>query len=170
MQGYQRARHYRDKSNELETIGKQVISDDRPELKALNILYAWRSPPRYDQQRNRVVQGECKRLSNRERDLFGFDCCIIIAKKIWKELSAKQKYRLMYHELKHLSVELDDTGKPEVDDHNRVKIRILKHDMNLERFEDEIRKFGPDSQERVFLKKVSRLYHDFKKAHDTTSS
>ena len=161
MNGQQKTRHLKDKSGELEKLATSVLSEDGDDLGRLDtikILYAWRDPPRYDQARARLVRGEAKKLSTRERDLFGYDACVIMAQKVWKELSESQRRRLMWHELYHIEVQLDHSGEPDLDDHGRIKIRLRRHDLNMERFSEELEKFGFEAEEKVATKKLIKIY------------
>lgn len=171
MQG-QKARYLKDKRGDLQALGECCIQED-PEnlgsLSCLNILYAWRDPPKYDQHKHRIVHGEAIRLRSKERDLFGYDVMIVMAQKIWKELSASQREKLMWHELYHFYVPLDDAAAPVTDDHGRIKIQLRDHDLNMERFEAEIDKFGPDSEELVTMKRISRLYKKSKVKKDAAA-
>jgi len=160
MQG-QSAKYIKDVKGELKEIGSECINSDPLHLgtlSCLKILYAFRDPPKYDQAKNRIVAGEAIRLRAKERDLFGYDALIVIAQKLWQEMRPVDRTKLIWHELYHFDVELDDGAQPCLDDSGRIKIKIRKHDLNIERFEAEIEKFGPDAEERVAMKRVSRLY------------
>ena len=161
MNPQQRARYFKDKSGELEILSNQVISDFPEQLgllQHLKIVYVFRDPPKYSQSKGGIVQGECLKLSNRERDFYGMDAAIAIAKSVWKELGEKQRYKLMFHELFHLEVYQDEALLPDRDDCNRIRYKLRKHDLNMERFSEEIDLFGFDSSERSKAKKVVKLY------------
>jgi hypothetical protein len=161
MNTQQKTRHIKDKSGELEKLAAAVLSsdgDDLGRLDTIKILYAWRDPPRYDQKRAMLVRGEAKKFSAKDRDLFGYDACVIIAQKVWKELSTEQRTRLIWHELYHIEVLLDHSGEPDLDDYGRIKIRMRRHDLNLERFSEELEKFGFEAEEKTATKKLIKIY------------
>ena len=124
----------------------------------MKILYAFRNPARYDQKRMRMVLGECMKLNNRERDLYGYDICVMMAQKQWKECTESQRYKLMWHELYHIDVLLDEAAQPSRDDYNRIRLRLRLHDLNMERFSEELDIFGFNTDEASQAKKLVKIY------------
>src|SRR5262249_22259263 len=149
MQGYQKPKFKIDDTGVLKKYGDRCIAEDFKMLKYLKINYVWRDPPKYDQKKNMVVSGEVRRCPNMDRDVYGVDILVIIAKRRWREMSKLEKWKLIWHELRHVQVYVDDTMRPEVDDHDRIKIHLNLHDMDLGRFQDELTKFGANAEERV---------------------
>lgn len=135
----------KDRKGELEKVAKRVIKKNKEFhiLKKLNILYVWRlgDMPLYDDE-GRAVAAQTKKLANRERDVYGYDVEIQVFKQSWRRRSKKGKYKLMYHELRHIEVEQDEEFKPNRDDDGRIVFKIVPHDVVITAFESEIKKFG----------------------------
>jgi len=152
----------RDDSRELQKLAAEVIKADFPHLQHMRLLYGWRTPARLNRTTGRFVHGEARKLSARERDLFGFDGAVIMAKDLWKDMGPRARLRLMWHELYHFDLFLDEAQLPIKDDHGRIRYKLRLHDLEVPRFEEEIRKFGPASDERAALKRIARLYRQTK--------
>lgn len=133
-------RHYRDKSGELERIGKIVVGKKFPILQNVTILYTWRTPPRIIG--DRVKLGAARKLTTRERDVFGFDFEIEVSKDTWPTLSKAQRFWLVWHELKHCSIIIDENLQPMRDDCGRIRLAMNPHDVVIEAFADEIKLRG----------------------------
>jgi hypothetical protein len=103
----------------------------------------------------RVVRGETRIPSNRERDIYGHDFIISISGDFWDdEASPKDKIRLAYHELKHCIVVCKTSNKqiiPQEDKDGRLKVSIRPHDINLNLFLDEVEIVGLSDQENQYL-------------------
>lgn len=54
---------------------------------------------------NRLVLGVCKRVSNDDKVLSGYDFKIILSAEDWGELTSKERQALLDHELSHCDVE-----------------------------------------------------------------
>jgi len=154
----ERARYWKDEKGIIEVYAKKCIGSDFPTLTNLRILYAWRHPTRYDQRRGVFVWGEARKLPIQQRDLFGYDCAVVLSRDKWKELNRLQRHKLVWHELNHFDVPLDEASRPVEDDLGRIKFRLRHHDLNIERFEAEIEKFGPDTEEKIKMRTISKLY------------
>jgi len=155
-----KTRFWADTSGTLEKLAAEIIKKEFRALQHVRFVFAWREPHRM--RNGRPVYGEVKKCATRDRDLFQKDVIVILAKGIWKEFNPKQRLKLMWHELYHVDVPLQDTLEPEVDDRGRIKIVIRKHDCNLERFYDELERFGPDAEERTVIKRLSKIYKTWK--------
>jgi len=155
-----KVRFWADTTGELELIAKTFIKTEMQALRGIRFQYAWRSPAR--KKHGKPVYGECRKCSTRERDLFSRDVLIVIAQPTWLQFNKKQKQKLIWHELYHVDVPLQDTLEPEVDDRGRIKFYIRKHDCNLERFYDELTRFGPDAEERTAIRRLSKIYREWK--------
>lgn len=159
-----------DKSGVLEKLIKELIKKLFPELGILNYLYTWRDTEKiYEGQ---IVMSKVYKLSNKDRDLFDFDCRFEVDENMWNSLSKKEKYKLAFHELCHIKIECEheeeDKDKDEnenegrlarVDKEGRIIFHIVPHDVILMRFKKELKKFGMDKNEdkmRRFLNKVSK--------------
>lgn len=123
-------------------------------LKHVKIKLAFRDPPQY--KGDQLVLATTSSLAPKQRDLYGDDFIIEVAWGPWKEMSSKGRYRLMYHELKHVGVGVDDSGKPEKDDAKRVVIWVNDHDVVIETWRDEVKFFGCVSDHRGDVKHMSK--------------
>jgi len=110
-------------------------------LKNVKIYFAFRHKPKFKKS-GEMVLGECIKIPAKYRDLFHFDFLIEIFKPFWLESSEEQKRRLLWHELFHCGVEVNSAWDLVLDDCGRVKIFINPHDIEVEAFEEEIKKFG----------------------------
>lgn len=155
-----KTRFWADTSGELTKVAEKLINEEFRALRSLRFVFAWRDPARI--LRGRPIFGEVKKCATRERDLFQKDVLIIVARPIWREFNQKQRLKLMWHELYHVDVPLQDTLEPAQDDRGRIKLYIKKHDCNLERFYDELERFGPDAEERTVIKRLSKIYKTWK--------
>jgi len=149
-------KHWADATGELERRARRIIREEFPVLTYLRILYAWREPPNFKERR--PESADVKRLTARDRDLFGFDIVVTVAAPIWKELGPRAKKRLLWHQLFAVDVEVDEASRPMKDDHGRVRVHLRKPDLAIGSFEEEIERWGPSAQERVVLKTFVRLY------------
>lgn len=124
-----------------------------PKLKHININYIFRTVQEKDSEGNLVV-GAARKLSNKERDLYGFDFEICVHKETWIDANKKYKQRIAWHELRHLEVKYKyKMNEPMVDRAGRVKTGLLKHDLVIMTFLEEIEIFGPTGQQKdaIFL-------------------
>jgi len=153
-----------DIKGKLEKLGKRVIKEDK-EFKSLgwvNINYCYRRPARFDKD-GFLVAGQARRMPVQARDLFKVDFVIEMARDVWKHLSKEARHRLMWHELRHCQVVLDEASQPERDRHGRVKIKLDSHDLVVKTFREEVRKFGTAGHEKAiakFLRKQAKAKAD----------
>lgn len=82
----------------------------------------------------RVTLGECKKVTDLEREVFeldGYDFIILINQTFWLDAQTTDQMRraLLDHELCHAAVKVDDDGDPVLDECNRVQYRYRKHDL-----------------------------------------
>jgi hypothetical protein len=151
-------RYWRDDSKVLMMVANQLIADepDFISLKKLSILYAWVDPPEEQASTGRILEGQVRKLTPRERDFFGFDIAIVVAESLWLQKTAQECQKLMWHELNHIQLD-DDFDEPQglaLDKAGRIVIKLRKHDLNLERFDGELRKFGVDEGEKRFIDRL----------------
>lgn len=69
---------------------------------------------------------------------------VMIDASIWRSSSPRQRERIIFHELKHLVVKENEDG-PCLHEDGRFQLRTTRHD--IEAFDDEIRRYGPDECE-----------------------
>jgi Putative phage metallopeptidase len=150
----------KDDTGELEKIANALIhEEDSPFelLKGLRILYAWCDPPEEESKSGRTLDGSVRKLNGRERDFFGYDVAIVMSDLLWANKSDVQKQKLVWHELNHLQVDEDDTTESglAIDKAGRVVIRLRPHDLNMDRFAGELKKFGASEEERGWIDTVA---------------
>ena len=136
----------RDTSGQLEKYARKVMKRYKGEfraLKHLKILYLWRlgDNPRYDDE-GEPIAAQTRKLPTRERDVYEVDVEIEVFKQSWRRRGKNAKIRLMYHELRHISVEEGENFKVSFDDDGRVVFETVKHDLVVKTFEDEVKRFG----------------------------
>lgn len=168
--------HVQDKKGELAKIARKVLRQNKSfrVLKKIEILWVWRlgETPRYDDEGN-LVAAQTRKLPNRERDLYGFDVEVEVFKQTWRKRGMKAKRRLIYHELRHIEVEVGENFKVNYDDDGRIIINIVPHDVYVATFEDEIKKYGlagHDVNQALVLSKALRKLHEKKKEKKQKSS
>lgn len=96
-------------------------------LEGAKIGIAWRLGWRADGD-GHLKLGQCKKRSDLDRELDGFDFMILLNNEAWAGLTTKQREALVDHELCHAQIVLDDDGQPKKDDRGRFVCRIRKHD------------------------------------------
>lgn len=151
---------YRPDDGRIAKIAAKVIKDEKrfKPLAYAKILYCFRRPPQYDKDGEMIV-AKARRLTPMQRDLFKYDFSIEVASSIWKHTTERGKYRILWHELRHCQIELDDALKPVTDDCGRIKIHLDPHDLVIKTFREEITKFGTQGHERAigkFLRRQAR--------------
>ena len=110
----------------------------------------------------RVVHGETRIPSARERDIYGYDFIISISGDYWEdEASTADKIRLTYHELKHCKIECTKSTKgkiiPKRDKEGRLKVRIRPHDVNLNLFLSEVEVVGLSGGEYKYIEDLHMI-------------
>jgi hypothetical protein len=126
---------------ETTNIYNQLIKKFFPELKMLNIQLAFRDKEKKDSE-GQIIIAEAYKISTRERDLYGPDCGILMDYEIWDKSNKMEKFRVAFHELCHFSIDRDDNGEVKMDDNNRIKVNIEKHDIIINTFKKEVEIFG----------------------------
>lgn len=136
-------KYIRDKKGRLADLAAQVIKENKQFklLKLVNLIFCYRTPCRIDKDQQ-IVAGQARKMPAQARDLFMVDFLIEMAYDVWKFLGPKAKYRLMWHELNHCVVVLDESMQPKRDRHGRIKLKIEHHDLVVKTFRDEVIKFG----------------------------
>jgi hypothetical protein len=75
------------------------------------------------------------------------DCEVVIDNDLWPRLSDEEKDGLLDHELEHFELHLDKYGEPVLDDMDRPKLRMKKHDHQFGWFDNIARRYGLASGE-----------------------
>lgn len=115
------------------------LKADRNDLFEAKIACAWRYGKKADAD-GRLWLGQCKKGSDLDRSLHGYDFVILLNYEAWQSLDVKQREALMFHELTHAAVSKDANGEAKTDEEGRVVYRIRKHD--LEEFREVANRYG----------------------------
>jgi hypothetical protein len=137
------ATHYwKNKDVNTDKIFSKLTANFFPDLRKAKFLLTFRDNTKMDDEGNTIV-AEARKCGTKERDLWGFDFEICMDSDIWNKANKADKYRIGYHELCHCGVEKED-GSNEVkyDDNNQLKTFLIKHDLFLKTFKQEIEIFG----------------------------
>jgi len=153
-------KYVQDKTGELkkvcEKVKKKKFKNDPIHFAKIQYIF-WNGEQTTND--GRVMAGEARIPTPRERDLYGIDFIISMSSDIWFESSVKDKARLAFHELCHciVLVEDEDSGKPipKYTKQNRLAVKIRPHDINVNIFRSEIENFGLSDDE---LNGVINLY------------
>ena len=164
---------YKDKSGDLGSIFKRVVAkhfkNDPITLAKIQYVF-WEGEKTTND--GRIIHGEARIPSPRERDIYGFDFIISVYDEYWNEdASARDKIRLAYHELNHCIVMCEEsTGKafvPKRDKEGRLKVKINPHDVNLNLFLGEVKLCGLADDEENFVEALSMTAKNFKRRMKT---
>lgn len=149
----------KDESGSLEEEFDFVKDRFYSELDELKFLYVWRDSEKFDDD-GMIIYAEVRKLSNRDRDIFGYDVAIEVWKDGWKKANKDERNKIIFHELRHIKIDEDEeTGEIKYDKDDRVKYSLIPHDIVIRRFTEDLRKFGLSEQEdniRVFLNSVHK--------------
>lgn len=132
----------RDSSEVLGKLARKVFKKEFPILKRLNFLFLWKlGEPDWDDE-GFPIAASARKLPVRERDIYGYDVEVKVFRDGWRKRGKKSRYRLIYHELRHVHIEVNEDFKVLRDKDGRVKFQVVPHDVVVRTFEDEIKKFG----------------------------
>jgi len=140
--------YWRDSSGKIEKYAKRVMKIYYPDLLKANFIYTFRNNDKFDDE-GQVILAEARKIGKKERDLYSFDFEINVHADTWVDASEELKYRIIYHELKHCGLELDEEGIPKRDENDKLVTKIVKHDLIVKTFKCEIDIFGVDECEDV---------------------
>lgn len=138
--GAEPVRYWLDRSGKLARLAKTIIAREYPDLADAKFLFTWRKPPAYDG--DRLIRARARKLPVKWRDVLGCDFEIEVARTVWRTMSPRQRYRLLWHELKHCLVRRDEAGVPLRDAVGRLRLGMLPHDLVIGTFKDEVRRWG----------------------------
>jgi len=152
-------KYWQDTGNHIKSIADTLIKTDFPYLGKVKINYIFREPAQKDpSSRFGVVAGTARSIPSKEFDLYGFHFEICMAAEAWQTATPEQKRRLVWHELRHCMITLDEEGNPITDKEERIKTSIEPHDIFLYGFRNEYEKFGfteqSDREAAVFLGEI----------------
>ena len=147
----------RDIDKVLSKFCEKIRNKYFPQLAHAHINYVFRTAMKKDDEGN-LVAGEARKLSNRERDLYGYDFEICFHKDTWENAGRKERRRLAWHELNHCIVKWKHgIDEPRYDKAGRLVIALKKHDIVIKTFKEEIEMFGPSDYEKVMLKRIGEI-------------
>ncbi len=129
--------------HEAYAIMESTIAAHHEHLKKAKIAIAWNISWKPDPDA-RLVLGKCKKGSDLERQMHGYDFVILLNKEVWdkslSEFGNRLKWALIDHELCHAQVARDGDGEVKKDDQGRIVYRMRKHD--LEEFREIVDRHG----------------------------
>jgi len=138
------------RSDSIREIGEGIIKAVKYNLRELatyriRISYLWGKAEK--KKNGRIVFGECIRESGRTAFFAECDYTIVIYAGSIRDycLTNWQMQALVYHELRHVLIDIDDDGE--------VALKIIGHDVEM--FYDEIRHFG---LWKINLKSAARAF------------
>lgn len=136
-----RLKFWKDRSGVLEDISLNLILNKYPSVEPLKINYVWRNKPE-EKSDNYIVKAMIKKYNTRDYGVFGFDVHLEVCARHWLIMSEKERVRLLDHELRHLSVRINEDGSPFKDSTGRIVVDIVPHDIVVMTFIDEIEEYG----------------------------
>lgn len=119
---------------EVEEIAIQLIERFRPDLKAYEIAYAFKE--KASKSKDRVTYGYAKKENPLSYTKSKIDSYIVIGFDMWITLDEDQKARLIFHELCHLSPNMEK-GVIEMEDHP------------VQEFPEVVKVFGPSTEQEI---------------------
>jgi hypothetical protein len=121
----------------------EIISQHHSQLweAEAKIAIAWRFGWKANAD-GRITLGQCKKGSDLDRAMHGFDFVILLNHEVWNMagFSEAQMRALIDHELCHAAISKDSNGELKKDEKGRTVFRIRKHD--LEEFKDVVARHG----------------------------
>lgn len=129
-----------DEGRDIYLRAQALVDEHHDHLRAAHIALAWKLgwKPNPD---GRLKLGECRRASELDVKLHGFDFVILLNRESWiEDLSPEQQDALLDHELSHAVPQIDEDGDQKVDAEGRLLWRIRGHD--LEEFHDVVARHG----------------------------
>lgn len=154
------AKNYsQDTTQQLEKCTNFLIkrySEDFDLLKNIRFLFVWKlGDPEYDDEK-RPLHAKIKVCSVRERDIYGKDVELRVHQDSWNDMTKAQKTQLIYHELLHVNVVVNEDFELVYDDDERLKLGIIPHDLVIRAFEREIEEYGLPSQYTQVVNELSK--------------
>lgn len=157
-----------DETGKIKKVFEEVMEQYFEPLKVLQFVYVWRDGDKFDD--GRPIAAEVFKLSNKDRDLWGYDVRVEVADVIWAKYDKEEKRRLAYHELLHIELEYEvdkESGEAtddiKTDSEDRTCFYMNDHDLVIKRFRKEIKKFGLSGEEEEildFLKRIDKKFRD----------
>ena len=159
-------KYHIDDTGKIKKVFERVLEEYYEKLKILKFAYVFRDKEKFDD--GRLIAAEVGKLSNKDRDLWGYDVRVEVDEENWVKLDKEQKEKLAYHELMHVELEYDvdkDSGEEtddiKIDNEDRICFHMKPHDLCIIRFKKELKKYGlSEAEEEVldFLKRVDKKF------------
>ena len=108
-----------DHSDTLKEMAKELIAQHHPHLVNAEIAYLFKN--KEIKSGGKTVIGTAKKYSKEVKAISGFDFGIVISYPSFQELTDKQKYAVLDHELTHCLISEDEQGE--------TTYSILRHDV-----------------------------------------
>jgi hypothetical protein len=135
----------RDETGILRQLAKKVINEtpDFLSLKQLKFIFTWYvgEEPEKDSEKT-YIAASVRKLPIRERDLYGRDVEFRVNREMWNNANEESHYRLIWHELCHIGIRMDEEFNIVLDDDGRVSFTMLSHDVVIKTFAKELDQFG----------------------------
>ncbi len=140
---------------EIEVVFNRVIQNN-PDFKnhdALNFCYCFRDEKKLNTS-GYSIQAQVSKFPVQIRDLFDKDVLVVICQETWNGMLPKDRERLAFHELCHISVKEGGLGNSEakLDKHGRVAFDIVEHDIIIQTFDREVCEYGLTPDELSFFR------------------
>lgn len=139
----------------------RLVQELRPDLVGVQIALAFKKgwKPNKDGQ---LKLGKCCKPDEVGRQFMDCDIVVLLNEEIWPHFADGEKEELVFHELEHVVVVLDETtGAAKLDDRNRVVVRLRHHD--IEEFRSVRERYGAQdldgSAGRIWAKIQEPLLH-----------
>jgi len=156
-----------DKNEDIKNVFDPVMEKYFPELLNLKFLYVWRTKEKMDN--GKIVVADVTKLSNKDRDIWGYDVRVEVDNNEWSEYLPKDRKKLAYHELLHIILIYEDDEQEDgevtlkkkalkLDSDDRVCFSMKPHDISIERFRAELEKFGLSKEEREIRRFLNEVY------------
>lgn len=128
-----------EKEHSLYGVMGELIGSFHPHLADARIALAWHRGWKADQD-GRCRLGQCRKASDLDRTLHGYDFVILLHAELVTEIGGARMRALLDHELCHAAVSVDENGEEKLDENGRPCWRIRKHDM--EEFAEIVQRHG----------------------------
>jgi hypothetical protein len=112
-------------------------------LTQLRFIFTWRvGEPEFDKKDGGMIIALVRKVPGWARDILKKDIELRVNFEQWWAMSDSRRYRLIFHELSHIKLEIDEEFKVVLDDDERPKFHITGHDLIIKTFVEEVELFG----------------------------
>ena len=105
-----------------------------------------------------VASGLCRVNSLRDRVAGLMDVTILLNGDEWPDWSSERQLAVLDHEIYHVQVQRDKSGRVKIDEAGRPKIRLRKHDIVIGGFHAIIERHGLDAIEAASLQRCGKKH------------